>query len=163
MDCSFWLTFTWGKQFESELFSELSKLIIFWQVWMTLYHQQSNGLVKSMYGTLKKAIMAQKRNFASCTSQCIVRIMWYTKWFTFFHAFLQLQVLKYCFPKYWLAWQIMMNKWTILLQEDFKCWYQKWTSVMYLKNHILLIKLISLTNCGHVAKSELGLIMWQNL
>ena len=46
-----------GKQFESELFLELSKIIGFYRLRTTSYHPQCNGLIERAHRTLKAAIM----------------------------------------------------------------------------------------------------------
>lgn len=52
-----------GTQFESELFSELSKITGFHRLRTTSYHPQTNGLVERMHRTLKTAIMARKESW----------------------------------------------------------------------------------------------------
>ena len=52
-----------GTQFESELFSNLSKIIGFLRLRTTSYHPQSNGIVERMHRTLKTALMARKENW----------------------------------------------------------------------------------------------------
>ena len=49
-----------GRQFESELFKELSSLIGFHRLRTTSYHPQSNGIIERTHRTLKTAIMARK-------------------------------------------------------------------------------------------------------
>ena len=52
-----------GSQFESELFSEMSKLTGFHRLRTTSYHPQSNGLVERFHRTLKSAIIARKHSW----------------------------------------------------------------------------------------------------
>lgn len=52
-----------GAQFESELFSELSKLVGFHRLRTTAYRPQSNGLVERMHRSLKTAIMARNQSW----------------------------------------------------------------------------------------------------
>lgn len=54
-----------GSQFESELFSELSKIIGFHRLRTTAYHPQTNGLVERAHRTLKTAIIARKESWLS--------------------------------------------------------------------------------------------------
>lgn len=48
-----------GRQFESELFSELSKVIGFHRLRTTAYHPQSNGMVERMHRTLKTSLKSR--------------------------------------------------------------------------------------------------------
>ena len=48
-----------GKQFESELFQELAKLIGFYRLRTTAYHPQTNGMIERVHRTLKTAITAR--------------------------------------------------------------------------------------------------------
>lgn len=50
---------------ESELFSELSKIIGFHILPTTSYHLQTNGLIKCAHRTLKLAIIAKKEPWLS--------------------------------------------------------------------------------------------------
>ena len=52
-----------GTQFESELFSELAKLIGFFRLRTTAYHPQTNGLVERMHRVLKTAIVARNQEW----------------------------------------------------------------------------------------------------
>ena len=52
-----------GAQFESELFSELSKLVGFHRLRTTAYHPQANGQIENAHRTLKAAIVARKQNW----------------------------------------------------------------------------------------------------
>ena len=52
-----------GTQFESELFSELSKLLGFHRLRTTAYHCQANGLIERQHRTIKTAIMSRKQNW----------------------------------------------------------------------------------------------------
>ena len=52
-----------GRQFESELFKELSSLIGFHRLRTTSYHPQSNGIIERCHRTLKTAIMARKQDW----------------------------------------------------------------------------------------------------
>ena len=52
-----------GSQFESELFTELSKLIGFHRLRTTSYHPQTNGMVERMHRTLKTAIKTRKQSW----------------------------------------------------------------------------------------------------
>lgn len=52
-----------GKQFESELFSELSKLVGFHRLRTTSYHPQANSLIERAHRTIKSAIMARKQSW----------------------------------------------------------------------------------------------------
>ena len=54
-----------GGQFESELFSELSKLIGFTHIRTTSYHPQANGSIERFHRTLKASIMARKTDWFS--------------------------------------------------------------------------------------------------
>ena len=54
-----------GKQFESELFLELSKIIGFYRLRTTSYQPQCNGLIERAHRTLKAAIMARKESWIS--------------------------------------------------------------------------------------------------
>jgi hypothetical protein len=52
-----------GRQFEAELFTELSKLIGFHRFRTTAYHPQSNGLLERFHRTLKAALRAHKNDW----------------------------------------------------------------------------------------------------
>lgn len=52
-----------GKQFESELFSELAIITGFHRLRITAYHPQSNGLVERMHRTLKTSLTARKESW----------------------------------------------------------------------------------------------------
>ena len=52
-----------GKQFESELFQELARLVGFNRLRTTSYHPQTNGLVERMHRCLKTSIMARKQSW----------------------------------------------------------------------------------------------------
>jgi hypothetical protein len=52
-----------GRQFEADLFSELSKVIGFHRVRTTAYHPQSNGILERFHRTLKAALMAHKEDW----------------------------------------------------------------------------------------------------
>ena len=52
-----------GSQFESELFTELSKLVGFERIRTTAYHPKSNGMVERCHRTIKTAIKARKQNW----------------------------------------------------------------------------------------------------
>ena len=54
-----------GRQFESELFAELAKIIGFHRLRTTAYHLQSNGLIERAHRTLKTAIMARGESWLS--------------------------------------------------------------------------------------------------
>ena len=54
-----------GTQFESELFSELSKLTGFHRLRTTAYHPQTNGMIERAHRTLKSAIIAKKQTWIS--------------------------------------------------------------------------------------------------
>lgn len=49
-----------GKQFESELFSELSRLLGFWRIRTASYHPSANGKIERFHRTLKTALKARK-------------------------------------------------------------------------------------------------------
>ena len=55
----------YGKQFKSELFAELSKVIGFYRLHTTAYHSQYNGLVDRFHKIIKTAIIAQKESWLS--------------------------------------------------------------------------------------------------
>ena len=50
-----------GRQFESELFSEIAKIIGFYRLRTTAY-PKCNGLIKKMHRTIKTAIIARKES-----------------------------------------------------------------------------------------------------
>ena len=52
-----------GLQFESELFSELSKLMGFHRLRTTAYRPQANGMIERVHRTIKTAIMAKKKGW----------------------------------------------------------------------------------------------------
>ena len=52
-----------GKQFESELFKTLSKLLGFHRLRTTSYHPQSNGMVERLHRTFKTAIVSRKQSW----------------------------------------------------------------------------------------------------
>ena len=52
-----------GKQFESELFQEVARLVGFTRLRTTSYHPQTNGLVERMHRCLKTSIMARKQSW----------------------------------------------------------------------------------------------------
>lgn len=52
-----------GRQFESELFELLSKIIGFHRLRTTSYHPQTNGLIERFHRTLKQSLMARGRNW----------------------------------------------------------------------------------------------------
>ena len=52
-----------GSQFESELFSELAKLVGFHRLRTNSYHPQTNGIVERFHQTLKTAIIARNENW----------------------------------------------------------------------------------------------------
>ena len=52
-----------GTQFESELFTELSKILGFHRLRTTAYHPQCNGMIERTHRTLKTAIMARKESW----------------------------------------------------------------------------------------------------
>ena len=52
-----------GQQFQSELFSELSKLLGFQRLRTSSYHPQTNGLVERFHRTLKTSLIASKSNW----------------------------------------------------------------------------------------------------
>lgn len=49
-----------GKQFQSELFNKLSKLLVARHIQTTSYHPQSNGCIERFHRTLKAAFMANQ-------------------------------------------------------------------------------------------------------
>ncbi|GBP85258.1 hypothetical protein EVAR_92025_1 [Eumeta japonica] len=63
MDCSIWLpsklTSDQGKQFESNLFHKLTKLLGIDKIHTTPYHPQSNGMVERWHRSLKTALRAR--------------------------------------------------------------------------------------------------------
>ena len=63
-----------GKQFESELFLELSKIIGFYRLRTTSYHPQCNGLIERAHRTIKAAIMARKESWISALSIVLMGI-----------------------------------------------------------------------------------------
>ena len=54
-----------GAQFESELFSELAKIVGFHRLRTTAYHPQTNGMIERAHRTLKTAIIARKESWLS--------------------------------------------------------------------------------------------------
>ena len=54
-----------GAQFESELFSELSKIIGFHRLRTCAYRPQTNGMIERAHRTLKTAIIARKESWLS--------------------------------------------------------------------------------------------------
>lgn len=52
-----------GSQFESELFTELSRLIGFHRLRTTSYHPQTNGKIERAHKTIKTAITARKQGW----------------------------------------------------------------------------------------------------
>lgn len=54
-----------GTQFESEFFSELSKIVGFHRLRTTAYHPQCNGLIERAHRTLKNAIKAKNKSWLS--------------------------------------------------------------------------------------------------
>lgn len=52
-----------GRQFESELFHELSKLVGFHRLRTTSYHPQTNGMLERCHRTLKNAIKARNQDW----------------------------------------------------------------------------------------------------
>ena len=54
-----------GRQFESELFSEVAKIIGFYRLRTTAYHPHCNGLIERMHRTIKTAILARKESWFS--------------------------------------------------------------------------------------------------
>ena len=54
-----------GSQFESELFSELSKVVGFHRLRTTAYHPQCNGIIERAHRTLKTAIIARGESWLS--------------------------------------------------------------------------------------------------
>ena len=52
-----------GKQFESQLFTELSKLLGFTRIRTTSYHPQSNGLIERQHKTLKNILRCHSEDW----------------------------------------------------------------------------------------------------
>ena len=52
-----------GRQFESELFSEVAKIVCFYRLRTTAYHPQCNGLIVRMHRTIKTAITTRKESW----------------------------------------------------------------------------------------------------
>ncbi|KAG1714748.1 Mitogen-activated protein kinase-binding protein 1 [Nymphon striatum] len=52
-----------GRQFESELFNQLSHIVGFHRLRTSAYHPQANGLIERFHRTFKTAIMARKQDW----------------------------------------------------------------------------------------------------
>lgn len=64
----FYVITDWGKQFKSELFLELSKVIGFHRLRTTAYHLQCNGIIERTHRTVKTAIMVWKKSWLKAIS-----------------------------------------------------------------------------------------------